>query len=384
MRTRTANIHVRGRTAGTRVRTRTAGTRVRTRTANRMRTRTANIRMGGRTIACLLAACCCAALAGCTVAQADRPDTTVKTPSVGRPPAPDSAQAALSSEAFTPYAALGLSSNDGLAPGESDYTLTGPCMTAAGYPGVTDSDFIVRFAVPDDPLAYTYPWGGWGYLGAADAQQYGFQYSTNAAVTALGIAPPPANLANPASLPAAEKAAAGKCSTIIQDFTNATGNGPLAGIGTLGLDIQSDMGRDRALNAATRTWSACMAKNGYSSLGSPQNVYTQEQQAMYGNVHGVVSGTISPAANQAQITVAVTDARCTQSSDLAGIYFAVQASYEQQLVSANRQALTAAVSEYRTAYTKELKRLPALLRTTKARPFPGLGKNHRGGTTGGA
>ena len=38
--------------------------------------------------------------------------------------------------------------------------------------------------------------------------------------------------------------------------------------------------------------------------------------------------------------------RLLQSSDLAGIYFAVQASYEKQLVTANQQALTTAVSQY--------------------------------------
>ena len=62
------------------------------------------------------------------------PNTTVSTPSVGRPAATCLAQAALSSEAFTPYAALGLSNNDGLAPGESSYALARACMTAAGYP----------------------------------------------------------------------------------------------------------------------------------------------------------------------------------------------------------------------------------------------------------
>ena len=44
---------------------------------------------------------------------------------------------------------------------------------------------------------------------------------------------------------------------------------------------------------------------------------------------------MSAAANQAQIAAAVTDADCTDSTDLAGIYFAVQASYEQQIVNAN-------------------------------------------------
>ena len=52
------------------------------------------------------------------------------------------------------------------------------------------------------------------------------------------------------------------------------------------------------------------------------------------------------------------------SSDL----FAVQANYEQQFVSANKQALDAGVREYKAAFAKELKALPALLQTTSATP----------------
>ncbi len=63
-------------------------------------------------------------------------------------------------------------------------------------------------------------------------------------------------------------------------------------------------------------------------------------------------------------------ANCTQSADLAGIYFAVVASCEQQIVNANQQALTSAVQQYRAAYAKELSKLPGLLKTTKATPFP--------------
>jgi hypothetical protein len=313
--------------------------------------------------------CCCAALTACTAGPPKGPDPTVTTPAVGRPPAPTSAQAALSGEAFTPYAALGLSSNDGLAPGESQYTLAGPCMNAAGYPGVTISDFIVPFNISiGGGLAFTQPWGGWGYLGAADAQQYGFRVPPGAALTTLGLgATPPAS---PPSVPAAEQAAAGKCGTIIQDFATATQDGALAGIITLGNDIGNDVGRNAAVKNATRAWSACMAKNGYT-FDQPQNVVFQEMQNMYGGQHFVSPSTqVNASANQAQLAAAVTDSDCTQSSDLAGIYFAVQASYEQQLVTANQQALAAAVSQYRAAYIKELSKLPALLRTAKAQPFP--------------
>jgi hypothetical protein len=78
---------------------------------------------------------------------------------------------------------------------------------------------------------------------------------------------------------------------------------------------------------------------------------------------------VSPAANRAQIAAAVTDAGCTDATDLAGIYFAVQASYEQQIVNANQQALTTAVQQYRAAYAKEVSKLPGLLKTASVQPF---------------
>ena len=78
---------------------------------------------------------CCASLAACTATATQGPDTSVTTPSVGRPAPPDSIEAALAKEAFTPYAELGESTSDGLAPGESDFALGAACMAAAGYQG---------------------------------------------------------------------------------------------------------------------------------------------------------------------------------------------------------------------------------------------------------
>jgi hypothetical protein len=75
------------------------------------------------------------------------------------------------------------------------------------------------------------------------------------------------------------------------------------------------------------------------------------------------SSGLSAAQNRAQIAAAVTDADCTLSTDLGGIYFAIQASYEHQLVTANQQDLNAAVREFKASYAKELGELPALLRT---------------------
>jgi hypothetical protein len=313
-----------------------------------------------RTGVCLLI-CCCAALAGCTTAARKGPDTTVTTPAVGRPPVPASAQAAFSSEAFTPYAGLGWVSDDGLAPGESFSTLSAACMTDAGYPAVRSSNFDghgYNVGVAGG-LWFGPPWGGWGYLGAADAQQYGFLVPLGPAASTMGVT------VQPPSLTTAEQAAADKCNTALRDLWLPVISGPWALIRTLDSDISADVAQDPAVKTATRAWSACMARNGYS-FPQPGGVYNQETAAVF----GPHSGSSSAAANRAQLAVAVADAGCTSSSDLAGIYFAVQASYEQQIVTANQQALTATVSAYRADYKKALAKLAARLRTAKAQPFP--------------
>ena len=313
----------------------------------------------------LMALACCAGLAACTASGPKGPDLAVRPPKVGRPAPPSSAQAAFSAEAFTPYAALGLSDNDGLAPGSSMFTLGQACMTAAGYPGTTAGVVPVGIHVGGTGgLAFAQPWGGWGYLDAALARQSGFQVPPGPALAQLGVDFQPA-----ASLPAAEQTAASRCGAIVAGFVQAAQDGPLAGITTLADDIGSDVLRDPAVQRAAGNWASCMARNGYH-LGQPASVFGQELEAMHDQKSAPVSPSapLSPAAQRAQISVAVTDASCTQDADLAGIYFAVQASYERQLVSANQQALSADVRRYRALYARELRRLPDLLRTAKPRP----------------
>jgi hypothetical protein len=261
---------------------------------------------------------------------------------------------------------LGQSNNDGLAPNESGAALSSACTTIAGYPDSNN----VPFGINSGPanLALSQPWGAWGYLGAAEAQQYGFRAPAGSALRVLGIdgAGPGSD---PASLPQAEQTAIGKCATITENFTNAMQNGPLADVGTLSNDLYTDVTKDAEVNSATQAWVACMTKNGYS-FTQPQNIFRQEFQSMYGGKRQITFGeTVSAAANQAQIATAVTDAGCTDSTDLAGIYFAVQASYEQQIVNANQEALTTAVRQYRAAYAKEVSKLPGLLKTASAQPF---------------
>jgi hypothetical protein len=269
--------------------------------------------------------------------------------------------------AFTPYAALGQSDNDGLAPNESSYALTQACLTAAGYPGAGNVPFAISLGPAN--LSFAQPWESWGYLGTAAAQQYGFRAPAGSALSNLGINATPA-APDPADLPEPEQTAIGKCTTIEQDFTDAIGKGPLADILTLSNDIASDVRKDAAVMKATRQWGACMARNGYT-YSRPQSVFFDQIQKMFGGSRQFNPGaTVSAAANHAQIATAVTDATCTESADLAGIYFAVQASYEQQIVNANQVALTSAVQQYKAAYAKELRKLPSLLKTAKVTAFP--------------
>jgi hypothetical protein len=310
---------------------------------------------------------CCAGLTACAASAPQGPNVTVTAPAIGRPQPPTSVDAALSRNAFAPYSALAESSNDGLAPNESMFTLAQQCMSAAGYPGVSSG--VVPLSIHGGPanLAVSPAWGSWGYLGAGQAQQSGFLVPPGMALTDLGVDLQPTNLA---TLPQAEQTAVGKCATIVQNFTGAVQDGPLAGITTLGNDLASEVLLDPAVKRAGRAWSGCMAKNGYS-FSNPHDVFFSELRIMYPG-HGPVNITdpVSSSARQAQVATAVTDASCTGSTDLAGIYFAVQTSYGQQLVNANQQALTADIRRYRAAYARELTRLKALLRTARAVPFP--------------
>jgi hypothetical protein len=108
-----------------------------------------------------------------------------------------------------------------------------------------------------------------------------------------------------------------------------------------------------------------MAKNGYTTP-DPETFAQSQQQIIVAPPSPGPRPTPSPP-SQTQIAMAVTDAQCTDSTDLAGIYFAVQADYEQQFVTANQQALNVAVRDYKADYARELKKLPDLLRTASGK-----------------
>jgi hypothetical protein len=311
---------------------------------------------------------CCAVIAACTASGPKGPAATVTTPAVGRPPAPASAAAAMASEAFTPYAALGAADNDGLAPGDTYDAMHTACMEDAGYGQyASEANFPVR---ENSGLGFAQAYGPWGYVGTALAAEEGFNAGNSAGPGGGGpSAGPSGPLGNP---PVAVQAAAGKCFNILENFNNATLAHYLSIVETLNNYIGADVINDGEFHAATRAWSACMAKQGFHT--SDAITFAQQAEEMLGlrstpgqNPTGP-PGQPTAAQNKTQIAMAVADANCTLTSDLSGIYFAVQASYEKQFVSANQQALNAGIREYKAAFAHTLKIMPTLLQTTSAVP----------------
>jgi len=329
----------------------------------------------------------CAVLAACTANAPRGPDTDVTPPAVGRPPAPASAQAALASEAFTPYAGLGAVDNDGLAPGDTYDALHTACMNDAGYGQYApQAPYPVR---TNRGFTEASPYGWQGYIGTALAAEQGFLAGTPLAPG--GGAPAGGSPSAPfAGMPAGAQAAAGKCFNILENFNNTQLTHSMAIIETLNNDIGNAEVADGSIKKAMANWSACMAKNGYQT--SNANTFSQQAQVTLGlrSPPGPNPGPFTQpgqptaAQNKTQIAMAVADANCTLTSDLSGIYFAVQASYEQQFVTANQQALNAGVQAYKAAFAKALKTMPTLLRTTSATPnVPGPPlPGHHGGHNG--
>src|SRR5215470_15616614 len=217
---------------------------------------------------------CCVVLAACTASAPKGPAATVTTPTVGRPPAPASVAAAMASEAFTPYAALGASDNDGLAPGDTYDALHTACMNDAGYGQyAADAPYPAR---TNHGLGFPQAFGPWGYVGTALAAQEGFLAGSGGPGPGGG----PASGGPFGNLPAGAQAAAGKCFNILANFNNEQFAHSMAIIETLNNYISTDVIQDGEFKAAMRNWSACMAKQGFST--SDADTFSQQAEVMLG------------------------------------------------------------------------------------------------------
>jgi hypothetical protein len=283
-------------------------------------------------------------------------------PAVGRPPSPVSEGAALDSEAFTPYADIGATASDGLALGDTYQALGTACLNAAGYGQYANSTGFGFRA--NRGLGFPQPYGPWGYIGIGAAQQYGFLAPTGGPGGTFSLQPGPVG----GGPPTGTEIAQGKCVNIVSDFNDAMFAGALAGIETMNNEISNDVVNDADFKKAMVAWSACMAKNGYTAPNADDFALDELDALGLRDITPGSGGPSTPTAaqNRDQIAMAVTDADCTLKSDLGGIYFAVQGSYEQQFVNASQQALNVAVREYKAAFARERQRLPELLKSTSA------------------
>ncbi|WEO93433.1 hypothetical protein A6P39_005025 [Streptomyces sp. FXJ1.172] len=95
---------------------------------------------------------------------------------------------------------------------------------------------------------------------------------------------------------------------------------------------------DSRMRKAVATWSACMAQGGlrYTDPLSAQN------DARWGRRPS------SSAASEEEKRVAYADSRCQQKINLVGLYKALEASYEQQYINANKQNLDLSLRIFRT------------------------------------
>ena len=267
-------------------------------------------------------------------------------PQVGRPAMPTSVAMVEAAEPLNEYLYAGSLEGDPLAPNETIEDMLDVCMTKAGYGNVIENQQLALSGGSDQPAPQ--PMDVWGFIGMQTAAATGFAYTGTQSGIATG---PLVDTASPES----------------GVFTNCENeNGPfdaaLTSIGNLTQNLyttaQNDTAKDPDVVRATQDWASCMSRNGFD-FANPQQLNEYEQQNAMMMLMPAPGGTTEALANtqsaqyKAQLAAAVSDVTCTESSDLAGIYFAVLDDYQQQEVTANQDQLYTAVQDIDTAYQQE-------------------------------
>lgn len=253
------------------------------------------------------------AAAGCS-AQGD--GSTVAGPSLASPtiaavpPAPASAADALTQLPLEAYTlAVGPEAN---IVDQAQAILIARCVADRGYASLTAAVIYGQISGASGaatPVAA----GAWGYVGRSQAATSGFHpgphgrtlsFSGQAEAAAFQGCVAKAQ----ASLVSGRPAVGG--ALIEQLSSYAFGN-------TLG---------DRRIETATSAWAKCMNAKGQTA-DNPESLADQPWP--------------TPTATPAELAVATADEACTVSSNLAGLYFAVLAGYQRELIADHGPALTA-------------------------------------------
>jgi len=276
-------------------------------TAERSRVRFTAARLASALLGAALAAAGCSAQGnGGTVAG-----PSLAPPSIApAPAAPASAAVALTQLPLEAYT-LAVGPDAGVVD-QAQAILIARCMAGRGYPDLTAAVIDGQMSGASGAATPVVA-GAWGYVGRSQAAVSGFHpeaqgkplsFSGTGESAAFQGCVPQAQ----ATLVSGPPARGGKL--IEQLSAYAVGN-------TLG---------DRRVETATGAWATCMKARGQAAA-DPQSLAQQPWP--------------TPSATPAEVAAAAADEACTVSSNLAGLYFAVLAGYQRELIADHGPALAA-------------------------------------------
>jgi hypothetical protein len=255
-------------------------------------------------------------VAGCAVGSAVQAPP-VPAPAIGAAPAsPASYIAAITDLPWRPYIQ---DPRQALVVERAELVLAVQCMRHRGYRTFTQS--MMNYAVPD--LAQE-PGGPYGWIDGAKAAKFGFHTSP---ADGVSIHQAPVRLSG-AQDRALRSCTAGANSALQAGRVIDPGNL----VNQMAAQAWSLTADDTRVKTATARWSSCMRARSFRYSAPPM-----------ANRWLAKSGT----ASQAEIATASADAACTASTDLAGIFFAIDAGYQRELISRERATLAAIGAELR-------------------------------------
>ncbi|WP_286247513.1 hypothetical protein [Streptomyces graminofaciens] len=211
-----------------------------------------------------------------------------------------------------PLSAYGTSQQEDILLFRTNEALVARCMNSLGY-----KNYSGRKKAQDDTKTKAEreairPADAWGYIGAGTAKRLGFH---------VAITPPVSKGPKGREL---------KDYNVCWDKADKQVPSPTGGKGwkltqdLFGRSFQKAASDSRVV-AARKSWSSCMGEAGHPA-DDPQKLS-----------EGFMS---AKKTTPKEIAAATADEKCTRSSNLAGVYFAVLTGYQKQLISANTEVLT--------------------------------------------
>ncbi|MFJ4487384.1 hypothetical protein ACIP3D_34115 [Streptomyces longwoodensis] len=211
-----------------------------------------------------------------------------------------------------PLSEYGTSEQDDLLLYQTNEALVAQCMTSHGYATYSKRRTTAPSKKTRAEREVVRPAGDWGYIGGATAKRAGFHVAVQVPISK------------------------GPTGRELKDYNVCwdRADKKLPSLtDTKGWKLTQDLfGRslqqaaeDSRVAAARKNWSSCMSTAGHPA-DDPQKLADSFRDTMKASVM--------------EIAAAIADESCTRSTNLAGIYFAVLAGYQQHLVAANTKVLT--------------------------------------------